>query len=32
MQNVARVSLLYVDKLDWNPKRFCGLGIGLKIL
>ena len=32
MQNIARVSLLYVDKLDWNPKRFCGLGIGLKIL
>ena len=32
LQNIARVSLLYVDKLDWNPKRFRGLGPGLKIL
>ena len=26
LQNIARVSLLYLDKLDWNPKRFHGLG------
>ena len=32
LQNVARVSLLYVHKLNWNPKRFHGLGICLKIL
>ena len=32
LQNVARVSLFYVDKLDWNLKRFCGLGPSLKIL
>ena len=32
LQNLARVSILYVDKLDWNPKRFRGLGLGLKIL
>ena len=32
LQNVARVSLLYADKLDWNLKRFCGLGPSLKIL
>ena len=31
-QNVARVSLLYVDKLDWNPKCFRPLGSCLKIL
>ena len=30
LQNLARVSLLYVDKLDWNHKRFRGLGPGLK--
>ena len=24
-QNIAKVSLLYVDKLEWNPKHFCGL-------
>ena len=30
LKNVARVSLLYVDKLDWNPKCFCGLGLVLK--
>ena len=24
LQNVARVSPLYVDKLDWNIKHFCG--------
>ena len=30
LQNIARVSLLYVDKLDWNHKRFRGLGPGLK--
>ena len=32
LQNVVRVSLLYVDKLDWNSKRFSGLGPCLKIL
>ena len=32
LQNVARVSLLYVDKLDWNSKHFRGLGPCLKIL
>ena len=32
LQNLARVSILYVDKLDWNPKHFRGLGLGLKIL
>ena len=30
LQNVARVSLLYVDKLEWNFKRFCGLEPDLK--
>ena len=30
LQNVARVSLLYVDKLDWNHQRFRRLGPGLK--
>ena len=30
LQNVARISLLYVDKLEWNPKRFRGLGLDLK--
>ena len=30
LQNIARVSLLYVDKLEWNPKRFCRLGPDLK--
>jgi len=32
LQKVARVPLLYVDKLDGNPKRFCKLGPYLKIL
>ena len=32
LQNVARVSLLYVYKLDWNHKRFRGLGPSLKFL
>ena len=32
LQNVAQVSLLYADKLDWNPKYFCGLRSCLKIL
>ena len=31
LKNIARVSLLYVEKLEWNPKCFCGLGPGLKI-
>ena len=31
-KNVARVSLLYVEKLEWNPKHFCGLGPDLNIL
>ena len=31
LKNVARVSLLYVEKLEWNPKHFCGLGLDLKI-
>ena len=26
LQNVARVSLLYVEKFRWNPKHFCELG------
>ena len=26
LQNVARVSLLYVEKFRWNPKRFRGVG------
>ena len=26
LQNVARVSLLYVEKFRWNLKRFCRLG------
>ena len=30
LQNVARVSLLYVDKLEWNPKWFHGLRPNLK--
>ena len=30
LQNVAKVFLLYVEKLEWNPKRFHGLGLGLK--
>ena len=29
-QNVARISHLYVDKLDWNPKHFYRLGPLLK--
>ena len=29
-QNLARVSLLYVGKLDWNPRRFHRLGPCLK--
>ena len=32
LQNIARVSLLYVDKLDWNPKCFRKFGPRLKIL
>ena len=32
LQNIARVFLLYVDKLDWNPKCFCRLGPYSKIL
>ena len=32
LQNVARVSLLYVDKLDWNPIRFRRLGPYFKVL
>ena len=32
LQNVVRVFFLYVDKLDWNPKRFRGLRPCLKIL
>ena len=31
LQNVARVSLLYVEKFRWNPKRFRGLGPVWKI-
>ena len=31
LKNVVRVSLLYVEKLEWNPKRFRGLGPDLKI-
>ena len=30
LKNVARVSLLHVDKLEWNPKCFHGLGLDLK--
>ena len=32
LQNVPGVSLLYVDKLDWNPKCFRKFGPRLKIL
>ena len=32
LKNVARVSLLYVDKLEWNPKCFYGLGPCFKLL
>ena len=32
LQNVAKVPLLYVDKLEWNPKHFCELGPCLNIL
>ena len=32
LQNVIRVSLLYVDKLDWNLNRFRGLEPYFKIL
>ena len=32
LKNVARVSLLYVDKLEWNPKYFCRLGPCLKLM
>ena len=32
LKNIARVSLLYMDKLEWNPKRFRGLGPFLKLL
>ena len=32
LQNVVRVSLIYVNKLDWNPKHFCRLGPCFKIL
>ena len=31
LKNVARVSILYVEKLEWNPKCFRGLGPDLKI-
>ena len=30
LKNLVRVSLLYVDKLEWNPKRFCRHGPDLK--
>ena len=32
LKNIARVSLLYVDKLEWNTKHFYGLGPCLNIL
>ena len=32
LKNVARFSLLYMDKLEWNPKRFHELGPCLNIL
>ena len=32
LPNVTTVSLLYVDKLEWNLKRFHGLGPYLKLL
>ena len=31
LKNVAKVSLLYVDKLEWNPKHFRGLRPDLKL-
>ena len=31
LKNVVRVSLLYVEKLEWNPKCFHKLGNVLKI-
>ena len=31
LQNVARIFLLYVEKLEWNPKLFPRLGPNLKI-
>ena len=31
LKNVARISLLYVEKLEWNPKCFRELGPDLKI-
>ena len=30
LKNVVRVSLLHVDKLEWNPKCFHGLRLDLK--
>ena len=32
LQNIVRVSLLYIKKLEWNPKHFRGLGFDLKNL
>ena len=32
LKNVTRVSLLYVDKLEWNPKHFRRLGPCLRLL
>ena len=32
LQNVIRVSLLYVDKVDWNSKHFRGLKPCFKLL
>ena len=31
LKNIARVFILYVEKLEWNPKLFCGLWPNLKI-
>ena len=32
IQNMARISLLYLEKFRWNPKCFCELWACLKIL
>ena len=32
LQNVVRVFLLYLEVLDWNPKRFHGLGPDLNFV
>ena len=32
MKNIATLSLLYVEKLEWNPKHFHGLWPCLKLL